>query len=110
MGADVLVGVGLDVDVRDLARRVHACVGSAGDDQPARAFEPVEQGMVTPPTELPSNRRARAVSRPSWTAFAVRQWRADPGSAVLRCCSASMLSGSTLVIAAETLFFQPATT
>ena len=81
-----------------------------GDDQPARAFEPVEQGMVTPPTELPSNRRARAVSRPSWTAFAVRQWRADPGSAVLRCCSASMLSGSTLVIAAETLFFQPATT
>jgi hypothetical protein len=38
------------------------------------------------------------------------QCLAEPGSAVLRCCSASMLSGTTLVIAALSLFFQPATT
>src|SRR5207237_3821555 len=49
------------------------------------------------------------VRRPQRLATKVQRW-ADPGAAVLRCCSASTLSGTTLAIAALTLFFQPATT
>ena len=90
------------VQYAQAAQRVrHAC----------RRGEPVRADGARRHAEAAIHRGvATMVRRDAGRARRVAQCRADPGSAVLRCCSASTLSGITFVIAALTLFFQPATT